>query len=56
MKPKDAAAIFDTMTDDLNLVAKILGAMGSDDRGNILAQMDEENAARVTKIMDPEPQ
>jgi len=44
------------MTDDLNLVAKILGAMGSDDRGNILAQMDEENAARVTKIMDPEPQ
>lgn len=54
MKPKDAAAIFDTMTDDLNLVAKILGAMGSDDRGNILAQMDEANAARVTKIMDPE--
>ncbi|MBE5851521.1 MAG: hypothetical protein E7299_00970 [Lachnospiraceae bacterium] len=54
MKPKDAAAIFDTMTDDLNLVAKILGAMGTDDRGDILGQMDEANAARVTKIMDPE--
>ena len=54
MKPKDAAAIFDTMTDDLNLVAKILGAMGTDERGDILGQMDEANAARVTKIMDPE--
>ena len=54
MNPKDAAAIFDTMTDDLNLVAKILGAMGTDERGDILGQMDEANAARVTKIMDPE--
>lgn len=54
MKPKEAAAIFDTMTDDLDLVARILGAMGADDRGDILGQMDEENAARVTKIMDPE--
>ena len=54
MKPKEAAAIFDTMTEDFNLVAKILGAMGTDDRGKILAQMDEANAARVTKIMDPE--
>lgn len=54
MKPKEAAAIFDTMTNDLDLVAKILGAMGADDRGDILGQMDEETAARVTKIMDPE--
>lgn len=54
MKPKEAAAIFDTMTSDLDLVAKILGAMSADDRGKILGQMDEENAARVTKIMDPE--
>ncbi len=53
MKPKEAAAIFDTMTDDLELVAKILGAMGADDRGKILGQMDEANAARVTKIMEP---
>ncbi len=54
MKPKDAAAIFDTMTSDLDLVAKILEAMSADDRGNILAQMNEENAARLTKIMDPD--
>lgn len=54
MKPKEAAAIFDTMTDDLELVARILGAMGADDRGKILEQMDEENAARVTKIMNPQ--
>lgn len=53
MKPKDAAAIFDTMTDDLQLVAKILGAMGTDDRGNILGAMDEQVAAQVTKIMEP---
>lgn len=54
MKPKEAAAIFDTMTDDLGLVARILGAMGADDRGKILAQMNAENAARLTKIMEPE--
>jgi len=54
MKPKDAAAIFDTMTNDLDLVAKILGAMSAEDRGNILGQMDEENAARLTKMMDPD--
>lgn len=55
MKPKEAAAIFDTMTDDLNRVAKILNSMDSDSRGKILAQMKAENAARLTKIMDPSP-
>ncbi len=54
MKPKNAAAIFDTMTDDLNLVAEILKNMDSESRGKILAQMDADIAARVTKIMDPE--
>lgn len=53
MKAKDAAAVFDTMTSDLDLVAKILGAMSADDRAKILEQMDEENAARLTKMMDP---
>ncbi|XME01323.1 magnesium transporter MgtE N-terminal domain-containing protein [Lachnospiraceae bacterium C1.1] len=53
MKPKDAAEIFNTMTNRLQLVAKILGAMSTDDRGNILAQMDPETAAQVTKIMEP---
>ena len=39
MKPKQAAAIFDTMTDNLELVAKILSAMKADARGDILGNM-----------------
>lgn len=54
MKAKEAAAVFDTMTSDLDLVAKILGAMSAEDRADILEQMNEENAARLTKMMDPE--
>ena len=54
MKPKEAAEIFDTMTNDLDLVARILGVMTAEDRGNILAQMDPDVAAKITKIMDPE--
>lgn len=54
MKPKEAAAIFESMQDDLDLAAKILGTMSADDRGKILGVMDPEVAARLTKIMDPE--
>lgn len=54
MKPKNAAAIFEEMTNNLNLVARILGEMSADDRGAILAAMNPEIAARITKIMDPE--
>lgn len=54
MKPKEAAGIFEAMTDDLELAAKILGAMQPDDRGKILGVMDPEVAARITKIMEPE--
>lgn len=54
IKPKDAAKIFDEMTDNLDLVAKILNAMSAENRGNILAAMDTETAARLTKIMDPD--
>lgn len=54
MKPKEAAAIFESMQDDLPLVAKILGAMGSDDRGAILGAMDSAVAARITEIMEPD--
>lgn len=54
MKPKNAAAIFEEMTSNLNLVARILGEMEADERGAILAAMDPEIAARITKIMDPE--
>ena len=54
MKPKQAAAIFEGMTDNLDLVAKILGVMEPDDRGAILGVMDSTVAAKITKIMDPE--
>ena len=53
MKPKQAAAIFDTMTDDLELVAKILSAMNADARGDILGNMNTDTAAKVTKLMEP---
>ena len=53
MKPKEAAAIFDSMTDNFELVAKILNAMDTQSRGNILGKMDSNNAAKVTKIMNP---
>lgn len=54
MKPKQAAAIFEKMTDNLNLAAKILNAMSAEDRGAILGVMDADVAARLTKIMDPD--
>lgn len=54
MKPKEAAAIFENMTDNLDLAARILGIMEAEDRGKILGVMDPEIASRLTKIMDPE--
>ena len=54
MKPKEAADIFETMTDDLDLVARILDQMSAEDRGKILGVMDPEIASRLTRIMDPE--
>lgn len=54
MKPKQAAGIFEQMTDNLNLVARILGVMNAEERGEILGAMDPEVAAKLTKIMDPE--
>ena len=54
MKPKQAAGIFEEMTDNLELVARILNVMNAEARGDILGVMDPEVAARLTKIMDPE--
>lgn len=54
MKPKQAAGIFEKMTDNLELVARILNAMDTDTRGSIMGVMDAEVAAKLTKIMDPE--
>lgn len=53
MKPKEAAAIFDTMTDNLKLVANILMKMDAQSRADILGKMDSSTAAKVTEIMEP---
>ncbi|MBO6133079.1 MAG: hypothetical protein J6P05_01960 [Lachnospiraceae bacterium] len=59
MKAKDAAEIFDTdiimKENGLDTVVTILEAMGTDARGQILAQMNPENAAAVTRRMKPDP-
>ncbi len=56
MKPKEAAALFEQMTDTegIQLAARILGAMNPEDRAAIFNEMDKEIAARITKILDPE--
>ena len=54
IKPKQAAAIFEQMTNNLDLAARILNVMSADDRGAILGAMNSEVAAKITKIMDPE--
>ncbi len=53
MKPKQAAAIMEAMQDNLKLVVKILENMETDARSDILAAMNAEVAARITKMMEP---
>lgn len=53
MKPKEAAAIFDTMTDNLQLVSDILENMDAQSRADILGKMNAETASKVTEIMKP---
>lgn len=53
IKAKEAAAIFDTMTDNLSLVKRILEKMSSQDRGNILAAMNQDTAAKLTEMLEP---
>lgn len=53
MKAAQAAKIFEAMTDNLELAAQILNAMGSDSRGAILGAMNPDVAAQITKIMEP---
>lgn len=48
-----AAGIIESMTDNLELAAKILEAMGADARGEILGEMKPDVAAQITKIMEP---
>ncbi|MBP3295285.1 MAG: hypothetical protein J6M27_01790, partial [Lachnospiraceae bacterium] len=54
MKPEEAAAIFDTMGSNLDLVGQILWAMTPLQRGQIMEKMDPTIAAQITKIMDPQ--
>jgi hypothetical protein len=55
MDPDQAAAIFEAMTDSMALVAKILEAMTPEERGEILGEMSTATAARLTKLLDPDP-
>ncbi len=54
MKPKQAAAIFEEMKDDLDVAARILKTMNAESRGSIMGVMDSEIAAKLTKLMEPE--
>ena len=54
MKPKSAAKVFEEMSGNLDLVAKILGQMDASQRAKILNVMDPKIASSLTKIMDPE--
>ncbi|SFP91040.1 hypothetical protein SAMN02910358_00036 [Lachnospiraceae bacterium XBB1006] len=53
MKPAAAAGIMENMTDNLPLCAKILKNMKAGARGDILAAMNAEVAAKLTKLMEP---
>ena len=53
MKPKRGGSYFDTMTDNLQLVADILSNMDTQSRGDILSKMNSDTAAKVTEIMEP---
>ena len=53
MKPAQAAKIFESMTDDLELAASILNNIDATQRGKILGAMDSEVAAMLTKVMEP---
>ncbi len=54
MKPKDAAAIFETMKDNMQLVKRILENLSAEDRGDILSSMtDKEMAAKLTEMLEP---
>ena len=55
MKAKKAAAIFDEMVaeNQIELVSRILAQMSVENRGDILAAMKEEYAAKLTQLLEP---
>lgn len=54
MKPKSAAKVFEEMSGNLDLVAKILGQMEPSQRAKILNVMDPKIASSLTKMMNPD--
>lgn len=54
LKPKKAASIMEEMTDKMDLVVKTLKAMSVESRADIIEQMDDEFAAKIAKLMDPD--
>ncbi len=53
IKAKEAAAIFNSMTDNLSLVKRILEKMSASSRGDILAAMNQDTAAKLTEMLEP---
>lgn len=53
MKASEAAAILETMTNDLDTVAAILSAMSAEERGAIMGKMTPSFAADVTRKLTP---
>ena len=53
MKPAQAAKILETMTGDLDVVVDILANMTSEQRGQILGNMDTAIAEKKKKKMLP---
>lgn len=53
MDAAKAAAILESMTDNLDLAAEILRNINATTRGAIMGEMDPAVAARITKIMNP---
>ena len=53
MKAAEAAKILETMGNDLDTVALIMNNMSDDSRGEVLAAMDPDFAAAVTKKLLP---
>lgn len=53
MDASNAAKILESMTDNLELAAKILETLDVESRGAILGEMDASIAARVAKLMNP---
>lgn len=53
MKPAEAAAVLEKMSDNLDTVAEILKAMKADSRAKVMDQMDPAFAANITKKLMP---